>query len=1087
MSDGRICPVCGASIGAVGDSLRDPLTEHFKAGDCAPESYRYDTLDIFGYYPIEILVVLEVLSRIPSLRHLWIRTRCPKTQRPNASWVDFLAQFLDQNTSIVVTRTDVVEPGLLSKMIGTRPGPQDIVVSQTDILNSTMRGNKTPAAVYSATITLPADRTLHHEALLEIPFELFTDKSRLVVTIPRADGLLSDVTQSLGLAYSLGRHNIFLSTRDLEEYVGQHGRAESRARRPFAAKVLGGASVEPIGSTPEDGHDPAASSPGAGAGTSLYRQSLALPATIDSITQTSQTIGCILDASGTDAVSFSLCLSANSECSDDRFSTHDVGNIFYRAPTDAPDDLLRSIASGGTPTQSSSHHRRAHMRTVSSGAIASVQTSPAAAEDQTGSVVGNGCRSAMLPMHDVEADTTSEPPHAPVTLQRQHRSFLRMIHGLGHASRADNGGVGAPEGSADAVTSTGATGATTHGGVLPKPGGSQSFSGIVDGIIDRIRGTADQHSRTGILLDAIQRMLGVVALRRRKSIVSREDLIPLLAVLLPCLESVDGVRITATFRESATRVIFARYSYPHQLILRTIMQHPRLGARPPTGAAGDRPSSQLTGSSHSSDSGGPTWYSYFDPRGILGYWGGGPAKQSETLLHYTRVRPSRMLVAFEGTCDPMRLGMNIRLPVDPLGAGHEAAKVGKALQFSRVTQPRLYSVYSLNEAPAQTMRFSTNAPTLPQGNSFLLSEKFGFPVLIKSNRFDSLLAVGTDTGDVFLVDHAQPFCESVEERVATLDATRGTWDVRLPHIAARLSRTDPVTGLEWLAPGVVAGATACGEVFAGTPAAVPVSVSAPAPSCDTVLDVGFPVRCTAMLGLGADRGRPLLACGSRFATVADVAAGTSVYEADVEAGAGAGVPARATSCRSMGSDVFALGLSSGRIVFYDRRAGAQPCASVASALRLPVTSMDFHPRAPLLLAGSLDSHVQLFDIRMDGAALSPQPSSLTHAARLPTMHSADNATSLHFTDGGKRVLVASSVSVCLQLLDFPSGKIFVEQYLHSPSDVTASRLLSSCVIHNQQFQFAALTKANQLCNIMVVDLAVDNSCTRGVARSMIGL
>lgn len=1005
------CPICSASVPSVGDTLSDPITDHFRSGLCTPERYEFDVLDLSAFYPTNIFVLLDTLGRIPNLRHLWLKLPCPVSQRPAATVYERFTSMLYQEISV---RKHVPDSNFLSWLgfssssrqkaesepkdtlrsssVQARPLPKNTqnYSQSTDVRRSvasiappaTTENERQKAGDVYEVLLRNTSHVYIRRAILQVPFEEITEASRLLISFNKMKDL-SDSTHEIDLLNILRQGGIFLSEHMLIDHLINAGTATLSMRVTNPTRIgtehnLDGDVKKQQGSTDQQ------------RSTSLSGFSY------EHIPDHSSSIN---------------------YCSEKRaFPDNDFHRFAYTASREAHTSDVLVSDPGQHVIQSTDFDI-----SLSPAPVLTLELSCNPAGE---SIETDACDLDLNRFMSARALLREQgvSQAACVSTSRYKKSSL--------AQRNVTHTPPPPEQSEQ----------RDQGSDVPGAGGLRQsksfFSYVLKSIIRQFKGedsTAKLSIMSG-LLDSIRYDLPTIVVRRLMSIGTRADYLPLLSALLPSLRTIDGVSVTPTKQCEYVKEIQSRYSFPHYLMLERLEST----ASP----LKKKKTSKNTRSAHSSDHQvalsikGNRYSSYF--------------QELEGQYYSWRSIPTAM----------------------PLDFPARTAKKLCARHISRVIEPRSYSIFNVSPL-GSPFRLSTAPLELPAESTFSLMSRFGRPSVLRASPCNSDIAIGTDQGDVFVIDGSAPLVESMHRYVTILEPFKRDYAVTIPFMRRRKAEShgnDSIVAVTWLdsSPNTVVAATSYGEMLFG----------------HMLYDYTYSAtHRQRMKSHSIDIGRTILdfTLRSSFSEVYSVSQDTlrvvnydsCTLVTDISIGsllaAQINEPiSQFTKCSyAPSSSLLGLGTLSGRVLLYDVRtlsANSKPVLMLDKFAGLPVESITFGQDGHVVLSAALDGRVLHYDVRSD------HTNTKASVYNFSSIRSAYNHTKAAFTNRSKKFLVSQHDTGVLKVFDYPSGKQFHEIYMNPRLKWNTTNIIDFDELPIAPFTYACVTRTNTVSDVSIISL-----------------
>lgn len=559
------------------------------------------------------------------------------------------------------------------------------------------------------------------------------------------------------------------------------------------------------------------------------------------------------------------------------------------------------------------------------------------------------------------------------------------------------------------------------------------------------------------VLSSIESDLAAIATRRLRAMAARDDYRHVLCALLPHLESIDGFRITPEFRRTSVEKMLSEYSYPHRLFLTQLLHRK------------ERRDSRRQGQ--------------------------GQGNQSAL------IRPSLLIPCLEGQAPTQLPNFAVYLAAsNPLLVPMAMARVGLSLQLARIIEPAVYSVYNAFPREGRAASFTTSFPAIPVENNFSLLSRFGSPATLRALPESTKLAIGTNQGDILLVEATMPLADSIGQYVETKED--GNYEVYIPSVSSRAvchNPLDAIVGIETYEAydrGLVA-ATAYGELLIMNLDCPDQSVSHHLPARH--LDSG---RSIDSFALGANE--MLYSVSGSYLSVLNYGRGYLVFEKvpslfpDLPSpvlsdGRAPGRSSRSTSSSSLttssgprgtrgplwpslhrckhntATSLLAIGTGRGQTLLYDTRtigSSMRPVRCLEGPIPLPVEALDFDWPGTQLLVGLLDGRIAHFDLRLGGnSELSP---AYYHAS---TVRSATNHTCVAFCPDGRRFVASEHDSGLLRIFDAAARRQFAEACVALGPGRTGTTILAVEPLPTLPLAYACVTRSAAVCDVNVLSLA----------------
>lgn len=1001
------CPICNASVPSVGDTLSDPITDHFRSGLCTPERYEFDVLDLSAFHPTNIFVLLDTLGKIPNLRHLWLKLPCPISQRPAATVYERFTSMLYQESNV---RKHVPDSNFLSWLglsstsrqkaeaepkdtlrsssvqLHTLPQKPPYFSQSADIEHSTETSSSPTAAeserqkmgdIYEVLLK----NTSHvyiRSAILQVPFEEITEASRLLISFSKVKDL-SDSTHEIDLLNILRQGGIFLSERMLLDYLLHKDTVSLSTRVADPVRIGAEHGLEELHGKQQGSTD--------------QQRSASLSGfSYDHIPDHSSSIN---------------------YCSEKKvFPENCFHRSAYTASRDHTSDVLISdrghlaiqsadfeISSSPAPPFEFSYNPAGEPAGVDAGDLDLNRFMSARALFHEQNISSAGC----LPSADhkksslAQRSETMTPPHLEQPGEREHGSDTQGTGGLRQSK--------------------------------------SFFSYVLNSIIRQFK-AEDSTVKLSImsgLLDSIRYDLPTIVVRRLMSIGTRTDYLPLLSALLPSLRTIDGVSIAPAKQREYVKEIQNRYSFPHYLILERLENN--------TSTSKKKKADKATK--------------------------GAPSTTPRTTLSMRGSRPSSYFQELEGQYHSWRT-----MPVAPLDYPARTAKKICAHRISRIIEPRSYSIFNVSPL-SSPFRLSTTPLELPAESTFSLMSRFGHPSVLRASPCNSDIAIGTDQGDVFVIDGSTPLVESMHRYVTITDSSKRDYVVDIPFMRRRKTEghsQDSIVSLTWLdsSPHIVVAATLYGELLFGhmlydyTHSAVH-RQRLKSHTIDigrTILD--FTLRSSSNEVYSVSQDALRVVNYDSCTLIKDISIDNLLAVQPGE------LTSQFTKCSySPSSSLLGLGTLSGKVLLYDVRtlsADSKPVLMLDKFAGLPVESITFGLDGHVILSAALDGRVLHYDVRSDHA----NPAASVY--NFSSIRSAYNHTKAAFTNRSKKFLVSQHDTGVLKVFDYPSGKQFYEIYMNPLLKWNNTNIIDFDELPTAPFTYVCVTRTNTVSDVGVISL-----------------
>lgn len=1008
------CPICRADVPSVGDTLSDPITDHFRSGLCTPEKYEFDVLDLSAFHPTNIFVLLDTLGKIPNLRHLWLKLPCPVSQRPAATVYERFTSMLYQEISV---RKHVSDSNFLSWLgfssavrqrgeaepkdtlrsssvqvhaLSTKPQhysqpidakhPVEAPVSSTSIESERQKAGDVYEVLLKST-----SHVCIRCAILQVPFEEITETSRLLISFTKVKDL-TDSTHEIDLLNILRQGGIFLSERMLLEHLHHTDTTTFPARTTNPTRIRAEQGLEEAQLRQYKGTE--------------RQQSASLSGcSYEHMADHSSSINYYSEkrvSPGTGFHRFAYTASGDAHTSDVLIS--DRGHLtiqsadFEGSSSLAPAFELSYNTAGESPAGNTNDMDLNHL--ISAKALLHNQDSPQVdclsfPEDK---------KSSLAQKSEVQASPSLEQS------EQEQKGQGSDIQGTGELRQSKS-----------------------------------FFSYVLKSIIRQFKGedSATKLSIMSGLLDSIRYDLPTIVVRRLMSIGTRPDYLPLLSALLPSLKTIDGVSIAPTKQREYVKEIQSRYSFPHYLILERLEDKASISKKKKTDRAAKSASS-------------------IDSRGTF---------------PIMRNRPSLYFQELEGQYHSWRFTPTIM----PLDLPARTAKKLCARHISRIIEPRSYSIFNVSSL-GSPFRLSTTPPELPTESTFSLMSRFGRPSVLRASPYNSDIAIGTDQGDVFVIDGSAPLVESMHRYVTITDSSRRDYVVDIPFMRRRKTEghsQDSIVALTWLSSSanVIVAATSYGELLFGH-MLYDYSHSAAhkqrlkSHSIDvgrTILDFALRSSFSEVYSVAQDA---LRVVNYDLCTLVNDIPITNLLP--VSANELAPRAPQFTKCSySLSSSLLGLGTLSGQILLYDVRtlsSSSKPVLTLDKFSGLPVESITFGLDGHVILSAALDGRVLHYDVRSDHA----NPAASVY--NFSSIRSAYNHTKAAFINTSKKFLVSQHDTGVLKVFDYPSGKQFYEIYMNPLLKWNNTNIIDFDELPMAPFTYACVTRTNTVSDVGVISL-----------------
>lgn len=1005
------CPICNTSVPSVGDTLSDPITDHFRSGLCTPEKYDFDVLDLSAFYPTNIFVLLDTLGKIPHLRHLWLKVPCPVSQRPAATVYERFTSMLYQEISV---RRHVPDSNFLSWLGFSSSSKQKVETEQKDTLRSSSVQTRplpknshhcsqlmdTRRSVESLTPTVTTEnerqkagdvyevllKSTNHVhircSILQVPFEEITETSRLLISFNKVKDL-SDSTHEIDLLNILRQGGIFLSEQMLIDYLinADTTTLSTRVTDPMYIRTerdIGGDQHKHQGST--DQHK----------STSLSGFSYEhIPDHSSSINYCSER-----KASPENGIHRFTCTASKCAYTSDVLISDPGQNVIQTTDFDV------SVSTPLVPTLELSHNPTGE-----------------SIESDTGDLDLNRFMSARALLREQGVSQAScLPSVGNKTSSLAQRNETDDPHSLEKSEQKDQ------ESDAHAT------------GNLRQS--KSFFSYVLKSIIGQFKGedsTAKLSIMSG-LLDSIRYDLPTIVVRRLMSIGTRPDYLPLLSALLPSLKTIDGVSVTPVKQREYVKEIQSRYSFPHYLMLERL-ENTSLPLK-------KKKAYKTTKSTHTTD--------------------------NRVTLPIKSHRFSLYLQELEGQYH----GWRSTPTVMPLDFPTRIAKKLCASHIARIIEPRSYSIFNVSPL-GSPFRLSTAPLELPTESTFSLMSRFGRPSVLRASPYSFDVAIGTDQGDVFIIDGSAPLAESMHRYVTILDPYKRDYVVDIPFMRRRKMeghRNDSIVAITWLdsSSNTVVAATSYGELLFGHIQYNCTHTSAHRQRLQShSIDVG---RTILDITLRSSFGE-VYSVSQNALRVVNYNSCTLVTDIPISSLVTTQIDepiTHFTKCSfSSSSSLLGLGTLSGKVLLYDVRTlsvDSKPVLILDKLTGLPVESITFDQSGYIVLAAALDGRVLHYDVRSDHA------NTEASVYNFSSIRSAYNHTKAAFTNRSKKFLVSQHDTGVLKIFDYPSGKQFHEIYMNPRLKWNNTNMIDFDELQIAPLTYACVTRTNTVSDVSVITL-----------------